>query len=57
LIGREERLKLQLDRTAHGIVMFGGHGSKMMRRIASASPIPSHPVCGHNCALAMNWRA
>ena len=56
---RAERLKLQLDPDRPtGIVMFGGHGSKMMRRIAKRlDDTQLILVCGHNSALADDLRA
>jgi hypothetical protein len=56
---RAERLKLQLDPDRPtGIVMFGGHGSKMMRRIAKRlDDTQLILVCGHNSALANELRA
>jgi hypothetical protein len=56
---RAERLKLQLDPDRPtGIVMFGGHGSKMMRRIAKRlDDTQLILVCGHNSALADELRA
>ncbi len=51
---RAERIKLQLDPDRPtGMVMFGGHGSKAMRRIASRlDDTQLILVCGHNSALA-----
>jgi UDP-N-acetylglucosamine:LPS N-acetylglucosamine transferase len=56
---RAERVKLQLDPDRPtGIVMFGGHGSKMMRRIAKRlDDTQLILVCGHNSALADELRA
>jgi UDP-N-acetylglucosamine:LPS N-acetylglucosamine transferase len=56
---RAERLKLQLDPDRPtGIVMFGGHGSKAMRRIAKRlDDTQLILICGHNCALADELRA
>ncbi|HWX35337.1 MAG TPA: glycosyltransferase [Steroidobacteraceae bacterium] len=56
---RAERLKLQLDPDRPtGIVMFGGHGSKMMRRIAKRlDDTQLILICGHNSALADELRA
>jgi UDP-N-acetylglucosamine:LPS N-acetylglucosamine transferase len=56
---RAERVKLQLDPDRPtGIVMFGGHGSKMMRRIAKhLDDTQLILVCGHNAALAEGLRA
>ena len=54
-----ERRKLQLDRDRPtGIVMFGGHGSKTMRRIARRlDETQLILVCGHNLSLADELRA
>jgi UDP-N-acetylglucosamine:LPS N-acetylglucosamine transferase len=56
---RAERRKLQLDPDRPtGIVMFGGHGSKAMRRIAKRlDDTQLILVCGHNSALADELRA
>jgi UDP-N-acetylglucosamine:LPS N-acetylglucosamine transferase len=56
---RAERRKLQLDPDRPtGIVMFGGHGSTMMRRIAKRlDDTQLILVCGHNSALADELRA
>ena len=56
---RAERVKLQLDPDRPtGIVMFGGHGSKAMRRIAKRlDDTQLILVCGHNSALADELRA
>ncbi len=56
---REERRKLGLDpERPTGIVMFGGHGSKAMRRIAKRlDDTQLILVCGHNSALADELRA
>ncbi len=56
---RAERIKLQLDPDRPtGIVMFGGHGSKVMRRIAKRlDDTQLILVCGHNSALADELRA
>jgi UDP-N-acetylglucosamine:LPS N-acetylglucosamine transferase len=56
---RAERVKLQLDPDRPtGIVMFGGHGSKMMRRIAKRlDDTQLILICGHNSALADELRA
>jgi UDP-N-acetylglucosamine:LPS N-acetylglucosamine transferase len=56
---REERRKLQLDPDRPtGIVMFGGHGSRVMRRIAKRlDDTQLILVCGHNSALADELRA
>jgi UDP-N-acetylglucosamine:LPS N-acetylglucosamine transferase len=55
----EERRKLQLDpNRPTGIVMFGGHGSTVMRRIAKRlDDMQLILVCGHNDALADELRA
>jgi UDP-N-acetylglucosamine:LPS N-acetylglucosamine transferase len=56
---REEMRKLQLepDRPT-GIVMFGGHGSKVMRCIARRlDDTQLIVICGHNSALADELRA
>jgi hypothetical protein len=55
---RAERCKLQLDPDRPtGIVMFGGHGSKVMRRIAKRlDDTQLILVCGHNSALADELR-
>jgi UDP-N-acetylglucosamine:LPS N-acetylglucosamine transferase len=54
-----ERRKLQLDpERPTGLVMFGGHGSKMMRHIAKRlDDSQLILVCGHNSALADELRA
>lgn len=54
-----ERLDLGLDAQAPaGIVMFGGHGSVRMLRIAKALPeVPLIFLCGHNAALVAELRA
>jgi UDP-N-acetylglucosamine:LPS N-acetylglucosamine transferase len=56
---RAERRKLQLDpERPTGLVMFGGHGSKMMRHIAKRlDDCQLILVCGHNSALAGELRA
>ena len=56
---RAERIKLQLDPDRPtGIVMFGGHGSKAMRRIAKRlDDTQLILVCGHNSGLADELRA
>jgi UDP-N-acetylglucosamine:LPS N-acetylglucosamine transferase len=56
---RTERRQLQLDPDRPtGIVMFGGHGSKIMRRIAKRlDDTQLILVCGHNSALADELRA
>jgi UDP-N-acetylglucosamine:LPS N-acetylglucosamine transferase len=55
----DERRKLQLDPDRPtGIVMFGGHGSKMMLRIAKRlEDTQLILVCGHNSALADELRS
>jgi len=55
---RAERRKLQLDPDRPtGIVMFGGHGSKVMRRIAKRlDDTQLILVCGHNSTLADELR-
>jgi UDP-N-acetylglucosamine:LPS N-acetylglucosamine transferase len=55
---RAERRKLQLDPDRPtGIVMFGGHGSTVMRRIAKRlDDTQLILVCGHNSALADELR-
>jgi UDP-N-acetylglucosamine:LPS N-acetylglucosamine transferase len=55
---RAERCKLQLDPDRPtGIVMFGGHGSQVMRRIARRlDDAQLILVCGHNSALADELR-
>jgi hypothetical protein len=55
---RAERLKLQLDPDRPtGIVMFGGHGSKAMRRISKRlDDTQLILVCGYNSALADELR-
>jgi UDP-N-acetylglucosamine:LPS N-acetylglucosamine transferase len=54
-----ERRKLQLDPDRPtGIVMFGGHGSKAMSRIAKKlDDTQLILVCGHNSSLADELRA
>jgi UDP-N-acetylglucosamine:LPS N-acetylglucosamine transferase len=56
---RAERRKLQLDPDRPtGIVMFGGHGSSVMRRIAKRlEDTQLILVCGHNSSLADELRA
>jgi UDP-N-acetylglucosamine:LPS N-acetylglucosamine transferase len=56
---RAERCKLELDPDRPtGIVMFGGHGSKVMRRIAKRlDDTQLIMICGHNSALADELRA
>jgi len=55
---RAERSKLELDPDRPtGLVMFGGHGSKMMRHIAKRlDDVQLILVCGHNSALADELR-
>ncbi len=46
------------DQAAAGLVMFGGHGSVQMLRIAKALPeVPLVFACGHNAALVAELRA
>jgi 1,2-diacylglycerol 3-beta-galactosyltransferase len=54
-----ERRKLELDpERPTGIVMFGGHGSRVMRRIAEKlDDTQLILVCGHNSSLAEELRA
>jgi 1,2-diacylglycerol 3-beta-galactosyltransferase len=56
---RAEMRKLQLDPDRPtGIVMFGGHGSKVMRCIARRlDDTQLIVICGHNSALADELRA
>jgi hypothetical protein len=56
---RAERCKLQLDPDRPtGIVMFGGHGSMVMRRIAKRlDDTQLILVCGHNSDLAEELRS
>ncbi len=56
---RAEMIKLQLDPDRPtGIVMFGGHGSKVMRRIAKRlNDTQLILICGHNSTLADELRA
>src|SRR6202020_830508 len=56
---RAERIKLGLDPDRPtGIVMFGGHGSKVMRSIAKRlDDTQLILICGHNCTLADELRA
>lgn len=56
---RAEMIKLQLDPDRPtGIVMFGGHGSKAMRRIAKRlDDTQLILICGHNSTLADELRA
>jgi UDP-N-acetylglucosamine:LPS N-acetylglucosamine transferase len=54
-----EMRKLQLDpNRPTGIVMFGGHGSRVMRAIAKRlDDVQLILVCGHNAVLAEQLRA
>jgi 1,2-diacylglycerol 3-beta-galactosyltransferase len=54
-----EMQKLQLDpHRPTGIVMFGGHGSRVMRGIAKhLDDVQLILVCGHNAVLAEQLRA
>jgi UDP-N-acetylglucosamine:LPS N-acetylglucosamine transferase len=56
---RAELLKLKLDPDRPtGLVMFGGHGSRVMRGIAKRlKDVQLILVCGHNAALAARLRA
>jgi UDP-N-acetylglucosamine:LPS N-acetylglucosamine transferase len=56
---RAEMLKLGLDpNRPTGIVMFGGHGSRVMRGIAKRlGDVQLILVCGHNAVLADQLRA
>jgi UDP-N-acetylglucosamine:LPS N-acetylglucosamine transferase len=56
---RAELLKLKLDPDRPtGIVMFGGHGSRVMRGIAKRlDDVQLILICGHNAALAALLRA
>ena len=56
---RAEMIKLQLDPDRPtGIVMFGGHGSKAMRRIAKhLDDTQLILICGHNSTLADELRS
>jgi UDP-N-acetylglucosamine:LPS N-acetylglucosamine transferase len=56
---RAELLKLKLDPDRPtGIVMFGGHGSRVMRGIAKRlDDVQLILICGHNAALAARLRA
>src|SRR6185437_13892568 len=56
---RAERRRLQLDPDRPtGLVMFGGHGSRMMRQIAKRlDDVQLILVCGHNGELAEQLRA
>lgn len=55
----QERAALGLDpHQPVGLVMFGGAGSRVMKRIASALPeVPLILLCGRNEALAQSLRA
>jgi UDP-N-acetylglucosamine:LPS N-acetylglucosamine transferase len=55
---REEMLKLGLDPDRPtGLVMFGGHGSRVMRGIAKRlDDVQLILACGHNAALAERLR-
>ncbi|MBA4176231.1 MAG: galactosyldiacylglycerol synthase [Leptothrix sp. (in: Bacteria)] len=54
-----ERLRLGLDAaTPTGLVLFGGTGSRVMKRIATALPeTPLILMCGRNAALAEELRS
>lgn len=54
-----ERAAVGLDpKRPVGLVMFGGAGSRAMKRIATALPkVPLILLCGHNEALAQSLRA
>jgi UDP-N-acetylglucosamine:LPS N-acetylglucosamine transferase len=54
-----ERRALGLDETTPtGLVLFGGTGSRVMKRIAQRLPdTPLILMCGHNAALAADLRA
>jgi UDP-N-acetylglucosamine:LPS N-acetylglucosamine transferase len=56
---RAEMIKLGLDPDRPtGLVMFGGHGSRVMRGIAKRlDDVQLIMVCGHNAALADKLRA
>jgi len=56
---RAELIKLKLDPDRPtGIVMFGGHGSRIMRGIAKRlDDVQLILICGHNAALAGRLRA
>jgi UDP-N-acetylglucosamine:LPS N-acetylglucosamine transferase len=56
---RAEMQKLQLDPDRPtGLVMFGGHGSRVMRRISKRlDDVQLILVCGHNAMLAEQLRA
>ncbi|MCU0967221.1 MAG: galactosyldiacylglycerol synthase [Rubrivivax sp.] len=59
-VGRDEaRAALGLDPAQPvGAVLFGGHGSRVMKRIAARLPdVPLVLLCGHNAALADELRA
>jgi UDP-N-acetylglucosamine:LPS N-acetylglucosamine transferase len=55
---REEMLKLQLDPDRPtGMVMFGGHGSRVMRGISKRlDDVQLILACGHNAVLAQQLR-
>jgi len=53
-----DRARLGLDARATGLVLFGGTGSRVMKRIAAALPeTPLILMCGRNEALAGELRA
>ncbi|MDP2004809.1 MAG: galactosyldiacylglycerol synthase [Rubrivivax sp.] len=53
-----DRARLGLDGRATGLVLFGGTGSRVMKRIAAALPeTPLILICGRNEALAEELRA
>jgi len=53
-----DRARLGLDDRATGLVLFGGTGSRVMKRIAAALPTtPLILMCGRNEALAEALRA
>jgi 1,2-diacylglycerol 3-beta-galactosyltransferase len=53
-----DRVRLGLDGRATGLVLFGGTGSRVMKRIAAALPqTPLILMCGRNEALAGELRA
>ncbi len=53
-----DRARLGLDGRATGLVLFGGTGSRVMKRIAAALPeTPLILMCGRNEALAEELRA
>lgn len=56
---RAERLRLGLDpHTPTGLVLFGGTGSRVMKRIAQRLPhTPLILMCGRNATLAQDLRA